>query len=479
MAEYEINASNVRQVSEDMESYHRMLSSMLDDLKSMKSKYLTNIVGDNFMTSLRYNLAENSLEKDIIVMNQLSTTLNNIAVEYLNCENKLSSTAEGIGNGTEISKEARSIIDMDIVDGILSKDPSEISDQEYQQIAIILGRQPREDAALLEHILNSEYCWKFVDDNGGVGDISMPSYGYFAPTEQLLKLSQMMGEYAYALCINEPSDTAGTEYVPIKRTAVQYDSLLREIINYSTADNTIGYITNCGQEEEMVKARIEESKMFSISMEDSNLQAKIAGAFGDEKITISNVNSGDQCSDLLKDQEHTSINEYLGLGKSNKEIITDEVKKLIGDKVTDYVVDAVGKSPYVETAVDAVTIAKSYDDYHEMETKILEFEKWTDNNNIASTFDLNMCLTTRDTAEGQGSTVITVYPSAETQDRIDTANYALDNDASDYKINLNINNLPEGKFTLDYVMNDFDKASADINIVWDNMDGNDYATSIE
>ena len=322
----------------------------------------------------------------------------------------------------ELVSDDKIAMDIACVDRILDKDASEITTEEYERIVVLIGNQPSGNTALVEHILNSAYCWEFVDclvlggqemPKGGEG---ISSSGVFMPTEKYLNLLAALNFYAVNLSVNQPEDAVGTPYKGIMNRVICCEQLFSTLA-ICMQDRTYAY--EIGQAEEMLHNNI--GTMFQVGMGDTSvgedgLLLTIAGGSAPVNIEVMGVITPSGAIGVLNQLQNSYINKYETYGA-----LASTIKVLdLNSAVTKYT------NNYVEVSKE----------------------------------------------------IITVYPGRETQARLDKLNEFLQGEGERFTDGVDMSGVPEGGFTVEYVTNHLAEVDEILAVIEINILNNDYALGL-
>ena len=327
----------------------------------------------------------------------------------------------------ELVSDDKIAMDIACVDCILDKDALEITTEEYERIAILIGNQPFGNTALVEHILNSAYCWEFVDclvlegqemPKGGEG---ISSSGVFMPTEKYWKLLTTLKSYAVNLSVNQPENAVGTPYIGIMNQVIRYEQLFSTLV-ICMQDRTYAY--ESGQAEEMLHNNI--GTMFQVRMGDTSVE-KYGKAYRGLLLTIAG-----------------------GSAPVNIEVM--------GAFASDMAISVLNQ------------LQNSY---------INKYETYLNQASTINVLDLNSAVTkyTNNYVEGSKE-IITVYPRRETQARLDKLNEFLQGEGERFIKKEEMKMIPDGGFTVEYVTNHLAEVDAILDKIEKDVRKNDYAFSL-
>lgn len=402
----------------------------------------------------------------------------------------------------ELVSEDKIAMDIAYVDRILEKDASEITIEEYEMIAVLIGNQPPGNTALVEHILNSAYCWEFVDclilegqemPEGGEG---IPSSGTFMPTEKYLKLLEALNFYAINLSLNQPEHAVGTPYIGIMNNVIRYEQLFATLAMHMQ-DNTYAY--EIGHAEEMLNTHI--GTMFQLKMgdtsigEDGNtyrgLLLTIAGGSAPVNIEIMGAFSPSAAINALNQLQNAYINKYLQLDMTDGEVAQQSVMNSLMSGMKSQVMEqaiqsALGSSGVSHTPISTVAgigmgaIGEIYQ-HHQMKDTIKAYETYGNQASAINVLGLNSAVTNYTHTYVEGSqAVITVYPGRETQERIDRLNEFLKGEGQKIMTQDTLKQIPEQGFSVEYVINHLEKTDMILDKIEKDIreDENGYANSL-
>ena len=395
----------------------------------------------------------------------------------------------------ELVSEDKIAMDIAYVDRILDRDASEITAEDYERIAVLIGNQPYGNTALVEHILNSTYCWEFVDclilegqemPKGGEG---ISSSGVFMPTEKYLNLLAALNFYAVNLSVNQPEDAVGTPYKGIMNRVICCEQLFSTLA-ICMQDRTYAY--EIGQAEEMLHNNI--GTMFQVRMGDTSvgedgLLLTIAGGSAPVNIEVMGTFTPSAAIKALNDLQNTYINKYLQLDMTDGEVAQQSVMNSLAGGVKSQVMEqaiqaALGGASHTPVSTVAgigMGVIKDVSDHHQKEDTIKKYETYGKQASAINVLGLNSAVTNYTNTYVEGSqAIITVYPRRETQERLDRLNEFLQGEGERFTDGVDMSGVPEGGFSVEYVTNHL----AEVDVMLDKIEGNirddkdEYANSL-
>lgn len=390
-------------------------------------------------------------------------------------------------------------MDIAYVDRILFRDASEMTEEDYCRIAVLIGSQPSGNTALVEHILNSAYCWEFVDcftldgqemPDGAEG---IPSSGVFMPTEKYLEIMKALNFYAYNLSLNEPEHAAGTPYIGIMNNVIRYEQLFSTLAVHMQ-DTTYAY--SIGYAREMVQLHI--GTLFQLRRGDTSIGEKenayqglrldIAGANAFVNIEVIGAFGPGAAINELNQLQNTYINQYLHLDMTDGEIAQQSVLNSMMDGTKSQVIDnaiqlALKSSGSPLTTVADIGIGTIGDVYehHQMKDSIKKYETYGNQASAINVLGLNSAIMNyTNTYEGGSRAVITVYPGRDTQERLDKLNEFLNGEGKRFTKEVDMGGVPEKGFTIEYVINHLEETDIILDKIERKIkrDENEYANSL-
>lgn len=396
--------------------------------------------------------------------------------------------------------EDKNAMDIAYVDRILAQDASEITQEEYEMIAVLIGNQTAEDTTLVEYILNSAYCWEFVDHITMEGyDITpemegQPSFGAFMPTEKYWRIMEALSVYAANLSINEPENSQGTPYKELMNNVIRYEQLFSQL-TVNCNEDTWNYLI--GQEGEMVNAylgnRVQLKRGETSIGEDgevySGLLVTVEGMTGPTGFEIIGPFAPDGAINALAQLQNTYINEYLQLDMTDGEVVVQSIGNSIFEQI--------GNSAISEAIMDALLISEGQasgsvwvagtvigavddvNEHHQMEETITEYENIGTQASTINVLGLNCgIINVTQSYDGKDKEVITVYPGRETLERIDKLNEFLQGEGATVLKSDTLELIPEGGLKLEYVVNHLEETDVLFGIVERDIMSQGYANSL-
>lgn len=391
-------------------------------------------------------------------------------------------------------KDDKNAMDIAYVDRILSQDVAEITYDEYVQIAILLGNQTGNDTTLIQYILNSEYLWNFINvselNGNGVAPEAegMLSSGVMLPNEKYVLLSAALKEYAYQLVIHKVENHVTTEYLDILNNVLMYSNLFAMADDF-LMDNTWNYLI--GEEPEMKQSILKEfftieygeTSIGGVDTKHSGILVTINGYFGDAELEILKPFNGDSAITGLNDLEHTYINHYLELDMSDEEYLNhallnqlwdagkDAAMSVAYEQVTELLKIGGAGAVAVETGIGIIIgTAEDMKEHQEQKEAILQFEE---EGSLASTVHLLELYCSignyNHTFDGSKNAVVTVYPTSITEERIEMVNRLIEDGNKGYLNKVDIESLPDGKLTLDFIIEHIDEVDKILDQIQDNV----------
>ena len=397
-------------------------------------------------------------------------------------------------------REDKNALDIAFVDRILSGDVATITAEDYMQIAVLLGNQNERDTTLIQHILNSEYLWEFVNvsliNGDGVAQEAegQPSVGVMMPNEKYILLAAALKEYAYAFVANKPENDVTTEYLNILNNALMYANLLDMADNF-WKDNTWNY--QIGMEEDMKQIILRD--LFTVGYGETSIKTTeenqenaqghcgmlvtIKGLFRNAELEILKPFDGSSTITGLSDLEHTYINHYLELDLSDREYVNNALINQIWsagessamNTALTRILEALriggaGNTTVTTGAGIIIGAAEDVKEHQEMKENILKFEENSDLSSTIHVLELYCNINNYNhTFSGDTEATVVVYPTSVTERRIEMLNRLLEEGEEEYRDNVNIADLPEGKFTLDFVINHIDEADKMLDAIQENI----------
>lgn len=396
-------------------------------------------------------------------------------------------------------REDKNALDIAFVDRILSGDVATITAEDYMQIAVLLGNQNERDTTLIQHILNSEYLWEFVNvsliNGDGVAQEAegQPSVGVMMPNEKYILLAAALKEYAYAFVANKPETDVTTKYLNILNNALMYANLLDMADNF-WKDNTWNY--QIGMEEDMKQIILRD--LFTVGYGETSIKTTeenqenaqghcgmlvtIKGLFGNAELEILKPFDGSSTITGLSDLEHTYVNHYLELDLSDREYVNNALINQIWsagessamNTALTRILEALriggaGNTTVTTGAGIIIGAAEDVKEHQETKENILKFQEKGDLSSTIHTLELYCNINNYNhTFTGGTEATVVVYPTSVTERRIEMLNRLLAEGLEEYRDDVNIADLPEGKFTLDFVINHIDE----VDRILDTMENN-------
>lgn len=445
------------------------------------------------------------------ILGQLETVMENAVVSSSNGNAVFTFDREAFQEKIIEDKHA---MDIAFVDRILSGDVETITAEEYMQIAVLLGNQNEKDTTLIQHILNSEYLWEFVNESFVNGDgvaqgaEGLPSTGVMMPNEKYILLTAALKDYAYEFVANKPETDVSTRYLSILNNALMYANLL-DMADDFWKDNTWNY--QIGMEKDMKQIILrdfftvgygETSVMTTESEENlENAQGHcgmlvtIKGMFGNAELEILKPFDGSSTITGLSDLEHTYINHYLKLDLSDREYVNNALINQIWsagessamNTAFTNVLQALGVGEAGNTAITTgagiiIGTAEDVKEHQETKENILKFQEKGDLSSTIHTLELYCNINNYNhTITGGTEATVVVYPTSVTAKRIEMLNRLIEesrikerenNDienSQNYLKDTGIEELPDGKFTLDFVVNHIDEVDKMLDIMERNI----------
>lgn len=113
--------------------------------------------------------------------------------------------------------------------------------------------------------------------------------------------------------------------------------------------------------------------------------------------------------------------------------------------------------------------AEDVKEHQEMKENVLKFQEKGDLSSTIHTLELYCNINNYNhTFTGDTEATVVVYPTSVTERRIEMLNRLLAEGKEEYRDDVNIADLPEGKFTLDFVINHIDE----VDRILDTMENN-------
>ena len=374
-------------------------------------------------------------------------------------------------------------MDIAYVDRILEKDASEITYEEYYSIAVMLGNQPTGDTELLEHILNRTDMWTFVNTSVWKGEISaselipgQPSNGVFIPTDKYQALSAVLSFYALKVTMEKPENAEGTSYITFMDRVVMYEQIFRGIVA-NTMYNEWDYLTGNGQEREMVDTYV--GNMFRVEYRNGELVAIILGRDGRNEIVSHVLLEDSAATDALVDMQNTYINNFLGLDKTGIEITADSILEGLYSEFKGKVVTT---NPYVNLVLNAIGAGIEQENKR---STIYEYEKWGEFSSTFQLLELGLSSCECEYGGSMPSNLISAYPSNRTLEVLKKLNdFLAGEEVKKEKYQRVMERMPEGGFTLNYVLNHLEETDSFLHdlkdvVISSEFDGEKYANSVE
>ena len=396
--------------------------------------------------------------------------------------------------------EDKNAMDIAYVDRILAQDASEITQEEYEMIAVLIGNQTAEDTTLVEYILNSAYCWEFVDHITMEGyDITpemegQPSFGAFMPTEKYRRIMEALSVYAANLSINEPENSQGTPYKELMNNVIRYEQLFSQL-TVNCNEDTWNYLI--GQEGEMVNAylgnRVQLKRGETSIGEDgevySGLLVTVEGMTGPTGFEIIGPFAPDGAINALAQLQNTYINEYLQLDMTDGEVVVQSIGNSIFEQI--------GNSAISEAIMDALLISEGQasgsvwvagtvigavddvNEHHQMEETITEYENIGTQASTINVLGLNCgIINVTQSYDGKDKEVITVYPGRETLERIDKLNEFLQGEGATVLEPGTLELIPVEELTLEYIVNHLEEMDELLDAIEQDVVNKGYANSL-
>ncbi len=374
----------------------------------------------------------------------------------------------------------KNAMDIAYVDRILLKDMMEITYDEYYSIAVLIGNQPIGDTALVEYILNRTDMWEFVNasilEGNDPSNITpgQPSTGVFIPSEKYQALSAMLSIYAYEVTMGKPENAEGTPYINFMNNVVMYEQLFRGIV-INTVYNEWGYMTGSNQEGEMVNLHI--GNMFQIKYENGEIVAMVQGEFGENRIVSHTYVEDESVTESLVGTQNLYINSFLDLDKSGTRVGLESILEGLRDEAIGHFIEV---NPAMSLVIGAATAGYEHE---QTQNAILNYEEW---GNYADTFqllELGYSHCQCDYGADMPSNSISAYPSNETVEVLGLLNAFLESDEVKKEKYMDVMaKIPDGGFTLDYVLNHMGETDSILDELYDVItnpsDGEKYANSL-
>lgn len=411
---------------------------------------------------------------------------------------------KGSGNGNAVFdfdreafqalvKDDKNAMDIAYVDRILSKDVSEITEEEYMEIAALLINQGR-DTTLIQYILNSGYLWNFTDVWEGEFGMSPEavegegqySNAVFLPNEKYVLLEAALKEFASTLVMNKPLDNASTQYLDMLNNAIMYTNLL-DMAWEHMYDSKWGYPIDTKEEYEKLILK----DLFTIEYgttsigENAGFLVEIKNCYGfgaHYDLEILKPFNSQSAPKGMDDLENAHINHYLKLDMSDRAYLSaDIINRILGteeNKIKNnsmkYMMDLLHLGDYAGAVIKVSGLVSSvsadFEKHKEQQEVIDKFQKEGSLGSAIQTLDM-YCSVGEYRGE-ENSAEITVYPTSVTEERIEMLNRLLEDEDISYMDEVDTSMLPNGRFTMDFVVEHIDVVDNILDIMEDDVRAN-------
>ena len=362
------------------------------------------------------------------------------------------------------------------VDTILSKDVDDITDEEYADVVELILERDSNDTSLVEHILQSGYCWDVVDADGNpieklkADPTATQIIDVFTkPTEKYDKIKEMLDAYAIVY-IKTQSVISDTDYKNKMKNATLYSQLFNEIEPY-VENNSFGFEINPGESKSDWKKRKNKYLKEAISLEYK--ETSIITAAGTEKdgkraekgivVTINGANAteveilsgvpSDRAVNVLSALQNAQINTLFDVDTDKKpgEVVADGVLKIVIDKVMDAADKKFPGISQVKDVRDVLSILSDADDQRNINDNICKIEKTGTDASTIQLLNFQTGVTVVHNTAGNDEKVI-IYEQSDTQKRVDRLNDYIKNELPKQVDDKSVTkNIPKNGYTVEYI----------------------------
>ena len=387
-------------------------------------------------------------------------------------------------------KADKNAMDIAYVDRILSKDVSQITEEEYMEIAALLINQGR-DTTLIQYILNSGYLWNFTDvweSEFGMSPEAVEgerqySNAVFLPNEKYALLEAALKEFASTLVMNKPLDNASTQYLDMLNNAIMYTNLL-DMAWEHMYDSKWGYPIDTKEEYEKLVLK----DLFTIEYgttsigENAGFLVEIKNCYGfgaHYDLEILKPFNSQSAPKGMDDLENAHINHYLKLDMSDRAYLSaDIINRILGteeNKIKNnsmkYMMDLLHLGDYAGAVIKVSGlvsgVSADFEKHKEQQEVIDKFQKEGSLGSAIQTLDM-YCSVGEYRGE-ENSAEITVYPTSVTEERIELVNRLLEEGNEDYLKNVDVSNLPDGRLTVEFAIEHIDEVDKILDILEGNV----------
>ena len=386
-------------------------------------------------------------------------------------------------------------MDITYVDRILEKDASEITYEEYARIVVLIGNQLQGDLTLVSHILNSEYCWQFVDVNllpGGEGVAEgagvAQSFGALIPSEKYVMLMAALEKYAEELSINQPIENCPAGYMQLRDRIFCCTELFAMLAN-NAAGNEWQYMFGENQERDMVRFCLE-GGMFHLEETEEDewtIRIKMEGNI-EAELKVKGACSGSYANTNLIELEHEYINAYLGLNDTVGQVIAQSVAGNIWDKIKgDAFAGAMEEvfggtiAPYITTGIGMLTgVVNDVNAHNDAINNITEYEEWGDYTKTLEFTDLNCSIGNFTLGyDTESHANVTFREGNETAERLYVLNSLLSSPVGEeYIYGDELSSVPQGGFSVEYIIQNMEEASSALTYIEESLKQHGYADTL-
>lgn len=448
---FEDCAEQVNTGMNKMDSYVELINDANGYTRTKLDNVFTNIADSDKSFGNKIDVSTDNLERYKKMLYKLEEVMNSAlsASSYGNAKFKFNRNAFQ-ADMVEIDKE--------YVDSVLSRDTSELTEEDYHSIAVVIGRQPVNNTDLVEHILESAYCWSVKDcclSDEQIKDLEEVdwnevdpnnngkwSVGRLEATDKYNNLMAALSKYALNLVqgIEKPYSSGNVDLT----NASRYEQMFRGILEVTLGDFEFEYDLTGDDEALQERLRdIFELKTGNTSINVSGNKDNVIGNVDGLLVTIGNGTLGineikldiieytsqDSLANILNGLQNCYINDYLGLDNSPGEVFKDKIISGIIKKFgNDFKKEFFGSgATTIFNIMSGAAIAAL-----QQETKQKTVREYQEIGTLVSTINLLKlkCGVISKNNAGALKEEIVVCPTKETQERLDKINDFLINEVN-------------------------------------------------